>query len=115
MLIKTSQNPQFILSLSDGRKFSDTYVGLYAVNKVYDEQPRIGFIMNKDNGKCRFHEEWEVALGNIKWRHIAVVVDGCNLQVSMVNDEVLYQLPFSRSSQYIIYSSCMRIILFSKL
>ena len=84
MLIKTSQNPQFILSLSDGRKFSDTYVGLYAVNKVYDEQPRIGFIMNKDNGKCKFHEEWEVALGNIKWRHIAVVVDGCNLQVSMI-------------------------------
>jgi len=83
VLIKTSQNPQFILSLSDGRKFSDTYVGLYAVNKVYDEQPRIGFIMNKDNGKCKFHEEWEVALGNIKWRHIAVVVDGCNLQLQV--------------------------------
>ena len=81
MLVKTSHQPQFILSLSDGKKFSDTYVGIYAVNKPYNEQPRIGFIMNKNNGKCKFHEEWQVSLGDTKWRHIAVVVDQCNLQV----------------------------------
>ena len=84
MLAKTSHNPQFILSLSDGKKLGDNYVGLYVINKIYDDQPRIGFIMNKDHGRCKFHEEWEAALGDMKWRHIAVVVENCNLQVNLL-------------------------------
>ena len=94
---KPSQHPQFILSLSDGKKFGDTYVGLYVVNKLYDEQPRIGFIMNKENGKCKSHVEWEVALGDTRWRHIAVIVEGCNLQVSTVYFSLLASFLISHS------------------
>lgn len=99
---KKSNHRQFILSLSDGKKFGHNYVGLYIINKQYDKHARIGFIMNKNNGRCKFHEEWEVSLGDMKWRHIAVVVEQCNLQVCIAE---CFKVHFS-----ICYYNIMRIL-----
>ncbi len=81
VLVKISLKPQFILSWSDGRQLGSTYMGLFVINKGSGEKPRIGFVMNKNNGKCRFNEEWNIELWDFSWRHVAVVVSGCNLQV----------------------------------
>eukprot|EP00794_Sanderia_malayensis_P015210 gene15210-16781_t len=82
LLLKTASQVQFILSWSDGMQLGYNYMGLYVINRGDNRQPRIGFIMNKDNGKCRFSEEWGISGSREeKWRHVAVIVDGCNLQL----------------------------------
>lgn len=84
ILVKTAPNPQFILSWSDGKHFGHNYIGLYVINKGDGKKPRVGFMINKDKGRCRFNEEWNIALWDTKWRHVAVAVDDCNLQVKFV-------------------------------
>eukprot|EP00795_Rhopilema_esculentum_P007226 gene7226-12909_t len=83
ILVKTSAKPQFVLSLSDGMQLGYNYIGLYVVNKHNDDRSRVGFVLSKSNGKCRLHEEWVVDVSNLKWRHVAVVVDHCNLQLQV--------------------------------
>ncbi len=94
LLVKAAPRPQFMLSWSDGMQFGNTYIGLYVISKGDSSQPRIGFIMNKDRGKCRFNEEWGFDEMEMRWRHFAVIVDGCNLQVNALRVDIFVGVIF---------------------